>query len=249
MDNVLTDVEMLTLEKYRFKKQLKTSLNSSDLLNRDFMAEFLTKLMDTIGAPTMKVAASIFMKRYAFLAVISLYSMTAWNKKLNVAISNIEMEAARSDEQWLPAFTFKDFSVQSGQVKNRIKWREEVFQELFANHLSLLIRPLREVTNISEAVLWENIAVYLFWLYESELKNHPNAINDFRFLFTEANGAFFGEFSENPLQKYMGEKRFVDELQEEVRIRKTCCFYYQLKVNGHRCKVCPCRHITKDRRC
>jgi ferric iron reductase protein FhuF len=250
MDNVLTDIEIQALEKLRLKRKLESATNMGDLLNQDNMAEFLNKLMGSIGAPTVKIAASIFMKRYAFLAVVSLYSMTVWNKKLNVTFPNVEIKEIVQDQEWLPSFTLKDLSVQIGNEENRAKWREGVFQDLFANHLSVLIDHLREVTNISEAVLWENIAVYLFWLYESVLKDvdNKNVLNDFQFLFSEANGGLFGAYQQNPLQRFNTEKTFVEEFQEEVRIRKTCCFSYQLKVNGHRCKVCPCRHISKNRR-
>ena len=54
---------------------LKMLVDDKDLL------EYIEKVGAHIGSPNMKVTASIFVKRYAFLAVIYLYGITAWNKK------------------------------------------------------------------------------------------------------------------------------------------------------------------------
>lgn len=42
----------------------------------------LERICEVMNAPDLKVAASIFMKRYAFLPVITLYSMTMLKKKI-----------------------------------------------------------------------------------------------------------------------------------------------------------------------
>ncbi|WP_051633814.1 siderophore-iron reductase FhuF [Bacillus sp. UNC41MFS5] len=245
MDKLFVDNQ---LEKYRFHLSLEDSFNVADLLDETYLKDFLKNLSAAIGAPSEKIAASIFIKRYAFLAVMSLYTMTALNKKLNVSLDNIKMESAVQGKDWLPGISLKDATLQEWDGNNRSKWRESVLKDLFANNIYPLISQMEKTVGISKLILWENIAVYLFWLYETELKDQNLVAEDFRYLILEAEGKLFGRYNKNPLQKYFAEKTYLEEWSTEVRVRKTCCFTYQLPA-GKRCKTCPCTHIAKDRRC
>ncbi|MGG1676908.1 siderophore-iron reductase FhuF [Neobacillus sp. NRS-1170] len=232
------------LQKYRLAANLKNSFNVADLLEEQYLKLFIANLADSIGAPNEKAAASIFIKRYAFVAVLSLYAMSVWNKKINVSLSNIEMESPEKGNDWLPSFLLMDEKEQDWNGNARAEWRKDIINELFAKNIFPIIDKLEKTFGISKLILWENIAVYIFWLYESELKDSKNSSvqSDFRYLIFEAEGALFGRYKGNPLQKYYAEKI------DNVRMRKTCCFSYQLAA-GKRCKTCPCLQITKDGRC
>lgn len=245
MDKLLVEKQ---LEKYRFNPSIEHSFHIADLMDESFLKDFLKNLSTAIGAPSEKVAASIFIKRYAFLVVMSLYAMTAWNKKLNLTLDNIKMESAQQGKDWLPGISFKDVSVQDWDGSDRSEWRASVLKDLFANNIYPLISQLEKTVGNSKLILWENIAVYLFWLYETELKVCEHVAEDFRYLISEAEGKLFGRYDLNPLQKYFAEKTYLKEWDAEVRVRKTCCFTYQLPA-GKRCKTCPCTHFAKDRRC
>ncbi|NHC39309.1 siderophore-iron reductase FhuF [Bacillus sp. MM2020_1] len=236
------------LQKYRFNPSLKQSFNVTDLLDESFLKDFLKNLSSAITAPSEKVAASIFIKRYAFLAVMSLYAMTAWNKKINVSLENIKMELPEQGKDWLPGIALKDAALQDWDGNDRSEWRASILNDLFANNIYPLIFQLEKTVGISKLILWENIAVYVFWLYETELKDYDRAAEDFHYLISEAQGSLFGSYNLNPLQKYFAEKTYLEECDAEVRVRKTCCFTYQLPADK-RCKTCPCTHIAKDRRC
>jgi siderophore-iron reductase FhuF len=245
MDKLYADNQ---LSKYRFNPSLEHTFNVADLLDESFLKDFLKNLSAAIGAPSEKIAASIFIKRYAFLAVMSLYAMTALNKKLNVSLDNVQMESAEQGKDWLPGISLKDVTVQDWDGIDRSEWRASVLKDLFASNIFPLISQLEKTVGISKLILWENIAVYLFWLYESELKDKDNAAEDFRYLISEAEGLLFGRCNLNPLQKYFAEKTYLEVWDSEVRIRKTCCFTYQLPA-GKQCKTCPCIQNVKDRRC
>ncbi|MCM3765845.1 IucA/IucC family C-terminal-domain containing protein [Neobacillus niacini] len=249
MAKALTEKEILSLQKYRLNQDLSHSFAVYDLLDREFLEEFIANLAEAIGAPNQKIAASIFIKRYAFLAVISLYAMSAWNKKIDVGLDNVTMERPVKGSAWLPMFSFSELAAEDwNPAENREEWRKAVIRDLFTKNIDPVIVMLEKTFQISRFILWENIAVYLFWLYESELKDtDPN--EDFKFLLFEADGSLFGSYRKNPIQKYYGEKVYMEEWGGEVRKRKTCCFTYQLAGSTKRCKVCPCAHIAKDGRC
>ncbi|WP_284036266.1 IucA/IucC family C-terminal-domain containing protein [Neobacillus sp. 114] len=250
MDKLLTEKETTELSKYRFNAELDRFFEASNVLDEAFLKKFMANLSSRIGASSEKVAASIFIKRYAFLAVIALYAMTAWSKKINVSLDGVTMESASGEGNWLPSFSFKDITVQewNGAVA-RSEWRKRVIRDLFAKNIYPIIAFFEKTFGISRFILWENIAVYVFWVYESELTEHENALEDFTFLIFEANGSLFGRYKQNPLQKYYAEKSYLEEWSEEVRIRKTCCFTYQLEGSSKRCKTCPCNLNAKNGRC
>ncbi|MCL6572514.1 MAG: (2Fe-2S)-binding protein [Bacillus sp. (in: Bacteria)] len=251
MASKLTSVEILLLQKYRLSESLLNPFNVVDLQDEGFLRDFIKNLADTIGAPTEKIAAPIFIKRYAFLAVISLYAMSAWNKKVDVSLENVSMENFDSGkEPWLPLFSLTDGRFEDWNGENRDLWRKTILKDLFANNIYPIIEKLEKTFQISKLILWENIAVYLFWLYENELKDsgNENVENDFRYLILEAEGQLFGPYHLNPFHKYFGEKMYSEEWDKEIRIRKTCCFSYQLPA-GKRCKTCPCSHFSKDGKC
>ncbi|MEH7118576.1 siderophore-iron reductase FhuF [Neobacillus vireti] len=240
--------EKAQLQKYRLKPNLGKSFHVIELLDDRFLQEFLKKLSDVMGAPNEKAAASMFIKRYAFVAVLSLYSMTVWNKRLDVSLPNIKMEMPEPGKDWLPSFSLVNETLQSWNGQDRTKWRKEMVNSLFAENIEILIQKLAKTTGISKLILWENIAVYLFWLYETELKNSKltNGVEDFTYLLFEAEGPLFGAYNLNPLHRYY--KINVVEWDNEVRIRNTCCFSYQLRA-GKRCKTCPCTQNAIDGRC
>jgi ferric iron reductase protein FhuF len=245
MVNILKDHDLSDLEKYRLKTVTGKTFNVADLLEKAYVKDFMKKLAYTIGAPSERTAASIFIKRYAFIAVISLFAMTTGNKKMNLSLDNIVMEEAEHGKDWLPRISLKDSSIEEWEGEDRNEWRKTVYRDLFADNIYPIIAHFEKTFKVSKLILWENIAVYLFWLYESELKNNdnPNVLSDFRFLISEAEGNLFGQYNLNPIQKYYSMKKS----QDGVRIRKTCCFTYQL--GSKRCKTCPCTSIDKDGRC
>jgi len=245
MGNILIENDLSALQKYRLRPQSGKSFDVGDLLEKTFVIDFMKNLALSMGTPSERTASSIFIKRYAFIAVISLFAMTTANKKLNLSLDNIEMEEAERGKDWLPRISLKDTSIEEWNGEDRDEWRKSVYRDLFANNIYPIIEHFEKTFKVSKLILWENIAVYLFWLYETELKDseNPNAQSDFRFLIMEAEGNLFGSYHLNPIQKYYSDKNN----QDEVRIRKTCCLTYQL--GSKRCKTCPCTHIAKDGVC
>lgn len=224
---------------------------SIDSLMNDGLVTYLHKVKIEIGAANDKVAGSMLIKRYAFLAVIALYTMSKYDRKLNVNPNNLTLVSSYADGLWLPKFYFVDQNFEA-IVGNREHFREQYVRDIFANHIFLLIDLVSKTTNISKLVLWENIAVYLFWLYENVLsadKEQNEWIEkDFRYIFYEAPGNVFGTYHNNPLTKYDSEKIYNLATEKFIRARKTCCFSYQLE-SGKRCSTCPCLQLDEEGRC
>jgi len=234
--------ELEYLTKYRFTKEKihvpHTKLE--DIFNDSLLQKFLHGLMKDLKAPNLKVTSSIFMKRYAFLAVIQLAVMSIYNKAFRLSKEQMYLQHEFKDGMWLPNFYFEDYSLVSlPDDVRRKEWRSEVISSLFKRHFNPLMNLLYKKTKISKKVLWENVFVYISWFYESALEDkelcehHEILKDDYRFITDKANGPLYGAYSENPLTI------FYEQRERGVNIRKTCCFSYLIESKGGRCKTCP----------
>jgi ferric iron reductase protein FhuF len=218
------------------------SVRASQLIDPDHCKDFLAKLSTLFRSPSLSVTASQFAKKYTYHVVLpALFAMSRWNKGLQSHIENYLLEAPLSTKQWSPRIRLIDETV-IYPIDDRLGWRDQVIQQIFAKNITILWKVLHEISGIPMNVLWENTAIYIFWLYEEKLKKvdpiiRKRAEDDFQYLL-EADAKLFAT-EENPLCKYYKPKLYCHEKGELLRRRQTCCLHYQLQKNGRYCKTCP----------
>ncbi|UYZ21445.1 IucA/IucC family C-terminal-domain containing protein [Mesobacillus jeotgali] len=244
----LTAAEIGILANYRFvvsEPDKDIQIDFRPFTDESEMGVYLERFNEGLKAPDAKTAASVFMKRHAFLAVLYLYSMTAFNKRLDVSPENIILADAIKDGLWLPEFYLKNKSTDVCPSGQREEWRKEAVRHLFVDNLFPVMDAISNSAKISKLILWENVAVYIFWLYEkilSQTEDHEvkiRAEDDFSFLIKSAPGKLFGRYHNNPIARYYSEPVYQEEADSYIRIRKTCCYSYLLKEKGSYCKTCP----------
>ncbi|EDL62656.1 siderophore-iron reductase FhuF [Bacillus sp. SG-1] len=245
---LLSEEEIKRLGSFRFltERPEEGELTSAkQLINPQGLGTFLRDYSGKIGSNDKKALSSMLIKRYAFIAVISLFSFSVFNKKLNVAPENVFLVDGEKNGLWLPGFYLEDQAAQAVS-EDREKAREEVAREVFRNHLFPLIEAVKKVSKLSNLITWENVAVYMFWVYEGLIEQEDlqhareRMREDFEWLLDDANAGLFGSYHRNPLARYYTPKQYVAEQASELRIRKTCCFSYKLNDGeGSRCKTCP----------
>ncbi|QOR66117.1 (2Fe-2S)-binding protein [Cytobacillus suaedae] len=243
--------ELEQLKNFRLTEEAylsELSISIKGLLNKTELHPFLLKLQGNLNSPDLKVTASMLVKRYGFFAVLSLYSMTILNKGLNVKIDNISLENNEEKELsvWLPNFRLENLDV-SVAGSDRAGWRDNYLKMLFSEHIYKVVSALSKETKISKLVLWENIAIYIFWLYDMLLEDErfsdmrrDQIQEDYLYVVENAPGDLFGPYNKNPLSRYYTPKTFFPEHDKEIRVRKTCCFYYQTtEAQDDHCLTCP----------
>lgn len=245
---------MELLEAYRFAADNDTcafSFRAAELLRADKLNGILLSIQERLQAPDLKVTASMLMKRYGFYVAINMFSMSVLNKKINGSIENITFRETR-ETGFIPDIVYKDITA-SHLPSDRVKGREEVCRETFAEHLFPILEVLSKETKLPKQIMWENIAIYLFWLYENLLETYKGQTkaamieSDFRYLVFEASGSIFGKINANPFQRYYTEKILLPEKDYPVRVRQTCCFSYKLGTKNTMCGGCPrsCRKLER----
>lgn len=245
----LTVDDIEQLKKFRLcvkESHSPLSIDGLDLLDESKLMNYFNRIQTYFPTENKAALGSMFIKRYAFIATIALYSMTILNKLLNVQLNNVSIESEEvNDSIWLPSIRLK-FSNASEIHQDRCKRRDELLQSLFKENINLVIQSISKCTKVSKWILWENIAVYIFWMYESLLEDphfsdqKKKIEDDFYYIVQKAEGKLFGNDHKNPLVRFYNPKVYNEMYQMEIRERTTCCLYYLTNEEKDRCRGCPC---------
>lgn len=218
---------------------------SARLLDETECAGYIERISRLFGATSGSVGGSLFAKRYSFMAATPvLYAMTMYNKGLDASIENCHVESMfREDGVWIPKLRLNDWQAGVAEDGGRHEWRDRVLRSLFAGNLAKLWRAISKANRVSAATLWENTAVNIYWLYEKRIGEAADSSQqarireDYHYLLS-APGELFGEKS-NPLAKFDSPKVKLPDYEQPLRIRKTCCLYYQTEGERSYCSICP----------
>ncbi|WP_219701756.1 IucA/IucC family C-terminal-domain containing protein [Marinomonas lutimaris] len=224
------------------------AIDSSKLLDDVLCLETLQKIMPELGAPNLKVTASLVIKRVAFLTLAPvLYAMSGFDKGLDGSIENSVFEYPLDNRIWQSKMPLKNTSVsvlESSDKEDRDAWRDEILSKVFSGHLTLLVEQFYRLTKVSRRVLWENIAVRVFSIYEQRIlasvteEKRATGEADYAYLLDKTTTQLFG-LEENPLTVFYRDKQLTVLSENPVRVRRTCCFYYQATEPPVYCGSCP----------
>ncbi len=252
------------------------SVPVSQLLDEEGALRYLQQLQDIYESDDLTYIASMLAKRYSYMIVApALYAMTIYGKGIHLAPESCTLESHFRGEIWLPNVrldkpeaielhlepdparkqqsvsevdTDKPFSACCDQeeIARQQEIRERYLATIFAGHLYPVWHSLSRAAGISRAILWENAAIYVYYVYETLLADpmydsHREQISaDFAYLTEEAPASLFGE-KWNPLARFNTPKRISPGSEQPKRIRKTCCLYYLAGEDAGYCSVCPKR--------
>lgn len=224
------------------------AIDSSKLLDDDLCLDTLRKIMPELGAPNLKITASLVIKRVAFLTLAPvLYAMSGFDKGLDGSIENSVFEYPLDNRIWQSKMPLKETSVsvlENSDNEARDAWRDEILSKVFSGHLTLLVEQFYRLTKVSRRVLWENIAVRVFSIYEQRIlasvteEKRATAEADYAYLLDKTTTQLFG-LAENPLTVFYRDKQLTALSENPVRVRRTCCFYYQATEPPVYCGSCP----------
>lgn len=219
----------------------------ADLLDSARCVRYMDDLAARLGGSSRLVAASMFVKRYAFLAVVPcLYAMSMFNKGLQHRCADVRLESsAAGGESWISRVRLTEYAVTEPLPGRRDEWREHTLKALFGENVGRLLRALSRAAKAPMPILWENAAVRVYSLYEKKIVKDAGPAqldrirDDYRYLIGEAPAAVFGE-SRNPLAAYYGHVGCdTAPAHAASRTRTTCCFYYTVSAKQEYCTVCP----------
>ncbi|OLO36207.1 iron reductase [Priestia megaterium] len=235
-------------EKFRctFEDNSLYRLSPSSCMDESTLRVELLWIQQTMEVANLRAAASMLAKRYSFVAVAALYSFIVFQKKINASTKNVSLHTEDAETMWLPKVFISEIETIEVTEDNRKILLDELLDELFAHQIEPIWSALRKVTKISKLTLWENVAVYIHWLYDLLLANEEidnvEVQKVLRYVLEEAEGHQFGSYHHNPLARYSSLPQYVEKVEEqkqEVRVRQTCCLSYQTGAKETYCRTCP----------
>ncbi|MBK0009084.1 MULTISPECIES: IucA/IucC family C-terminal-domain containing protein [Priestia] len=232
-------------EKFRctFKDNSLYRLSPSSCMDESTLRVELLWIQQTMEAANLRAAASMLAKRYSFVAVAALYSFIVFQKKINASTENVLLHTEDAETMWLPKVFISEIEAIEVTEGNRKILLDELLDELFAHQIEPIWSALRKVTKISKLTLWENVAVYIHWLYDLLLANEEidnvEVQKVLQYVLEEAEGHQFGSYHHNPLARYSPLPQYVEKQKQEVRVRQTCCLSYQTGAKETYCRTCP----------
>ncbi|MDP4097198.1 (2Fe-2S)-binding protein [Paenibacillus sp. P96] len=223
------------------------SVPARELLDIEKCQAYLEQAADIFSTSAKAAAASQFSKRYAYLTMASgLYAMTMFNKGLNYAIENCRIESVFQGSSWLPEVSLTDCQVTQPPEEGRTEWRDRIITSIFAENIAKVWCSISKAARIPTSILWENMAISVYWLYEQRMVEEATEEQklriqaDFHYLLYEAPAHLFGE-KENPLTKFNNSHMVMTASNIPKRKRKTCCLLYKVSQEHDYCTTCPLR--------
>lgn len=167
--------------------------------------------------------------------------MTVYNKGLDLSADNCSLESSLG-HPWLEHVSLADIYAIMPEAGKREIWRNALISALFAGNIGKLIAIMSKMANVPKSILWENVAVRVFSLYEKRIgltgEQQEQSRADFQYLVHQAPGAVFGE-KQNPLSRFHHKPTVTSLSTSPMRMRKTCCFYYEVSSVKEYCTGCP----------
>ncbi|UFJ40883.1 (2Fe-2S)-binding protein [Brevibacillus humidisoli] len=222
------------------------TLTGSDLFAADQRDQILDRFKDLIEAPSRDVAASLFAKWYT-LPMAALYAMSRYQYGIDVSPERLRVRV----DKW-PYFLVEETGASVCPQEGREQWRADLLRQLFSRHVDPLYRSLAEYSGLSIHAFWAHTAYvigywYPLWISQTESQPVQQSLRmDYRFLTQEAPAELFGPYDKNPLSTRFRTIEHPAEPDNQVRIRKQCCFIYKLPSVGRCCYTCP--RLTEEER-
>lgn len=219
-------------------------IEAVQLLDDEQCLATLEQIMHALGAPNLKVAASLTIKRLAFLVLApTLYSLSRFDKGLDVSLSQCVFDFRLENRIWQSKLPLKSVQI-TPLCGDRAAWRAQVFRRVLAEHLTPVVETFQRLTCSPKRILWENVAVRVFSIYERRvlpgLEGERQAIAqaDYAWLLSEEASAVFG-LETNPIAEFDTAFTELESGGELVRVRRTCCYYYRATEPQEFCSNCP----------
>lgn len=221
-----------------------SALTAREFLKPDILEGVLDRAISNFAAPDRRVAASLFVKRYAWMVTrTALAPMTMLGVALDVSIDNARVVFSGvtagglmledCDMVRILPERWPDGRPPGDTVDSTAELHALTRASLVDQHLAVVIETLHELTGCSRQIMWGSAghaAAYLF----DELANDErlaDRIADDRATFLERADAPFHrtvQYLDLPLQSAEG----------PLLTRRTCCLWYRVRPDDL-CYYCP----------
>ncbi|NIK12813.1 IucA/IucC family C-terminal-domain containing protein [Alkalibacillus almallahensis] len=250
--NKFKPIDTTTLsERFRVvTEQPQDEIYVSDLLNEIYLRNVIESIKPNFATDRDFVIGSQLIKRLGFLLVVpSLYTFSTDRIAMSLDWSRTAIVPKVKDGLWLPDLYLEN--VVGEDCSDALEEKRQAFFEQLFQQLADLVQAVSQATAVPRPILWENIVVYIYWVYETVVDWHhdPTITNqfyeDFNVLIHQLSPELFGERF-NPIQRFYNGYHYIAPEQTFRRVRTTCCFNFEASSDEKYCGGCPQLAVNKE---
>ncbi|MCT8137083.1 (2Fe-2S)-binding protein [Anaerobacillus sp. CMMVII] len=212
----------------------------ADFENRISIDEFFNIYGRKLKANNPDVVATYFCSAYGWLLSGFHYILSFSDTSLNLSLSNIELQVYYDEEHNYCGICFRLLDTHGVFVSDR----HGALEELYSNHVVPLLNLFHQATNVRIKDLYGQLANGLYHGHDKSLaialssEEIKKVEVDFSFVTKELKPSIFN-LTKNPLDINF---RMIDSPYEDdklIRMRPSCCLYYQTEGATAKCYSCP----------
>ncbi|QKS73151.1 (2Fe-2S)-binding protein [Paenalkalicoccus suaedae] len=212
----------------------------ADLLDKSRLADLIAFYQEKLKSCHPAVTGTYFSGYFGnFLGGV--HYMLAENAAYDWSLTNIELQLVHHAEHNYFGFLFKikDDTMVELDAATRDEQVRERLTALYRDSVTPLLETFAEVADIRIRELWGQLNLGIHYGFDRVVDlGNPRAEGDMRFLTEELDGSIFNA-KKNPLAITF---RLVDSYTgdgEQLRMKPSCCLYYQLEGAAAKCFTCP----------
>jgi ferric iron reductase protein FhuF len=226
------------------QKNIHKEVALGDLLVSEKTEQFLQEYGKFIKAPDLNVSATYFSSMFgmtcsAFISMLSLY-----NVKIPVTPSSLLIQFYHNEQYHFDNIAFKLNSEEWYAGENSESWRRDQIGEFLRTFVAPLLEHIAKVADIRVRELWGQLVVGLDFGFNKSLamaeseEQTEKLKSDYDWLTGKWNTSILF-CDKNPLNFPYLEVESAQDPEVKLRIKPTCCLYYQTEGAKNKCYTCP----------
>ncbi len=244
----ISDVALLERKFYvclEDREGILFSAPAAALVDRDDMKRCLEKYASCIRASGLHPAATFFCAWIGYVALAQQYMLSAENKKIDLSLSNIDVQLYGKGQRFAFAFKIRRWSEQAlpASGADRRAARHRALAELYGETIRPLFESMAAAADIRTGQLWGQLPARFEYYRKILLSELPEAglktrmTEDYDALLHEVEPAVFGE-KKNPFGVKFHWVEDPREAGKQIPLKSACCLYYKTE-GGEYCYTCP----------
>jgi hypothetical protein len=229
------------------------SVRLSDFNNKEVINDFIDNYGEKIKALNSEVAATYFCSAYGWMLSGLQYVLSHYDTALNTSLSNIELQMYYDKEHNYYGIGFRFIDCKDAPLSTeRKQWRRDVLEKLYSTNVAPLVNLFHEATNVRLRDLYGQLSIGIYNGYDrvveicQSVEEKAKIKDDFHFLTKELSPTIFN-LKKNPFNISFS---MIESPREEgvtIRMKPSCCLYYQTEGATTKCYGCP-RMTNEERR-
>lgn len=226
------------------QKHIHNELTLGEMLGSENTVPFLEEYGKLIKACSLDVSATYFCGMFGMTCSAYISMLSLYNVAIPVTTDHLNIQFYRNEQYHFDNIAFKLTSEEWNEGEGSESWRRTQIEDFFRTIVTPTLEQISEVAGIRIRELWGQLVVGLDFGFNKGLglaktkDQEARLRSDYNWLTNDASPTVFNS-KKNALNfPYMKVENPQDP-NDFLRIKPTCCLYYQTEGAKNKCYTCP----------